>query len=159
MLEREQKMIRKIWNLLNATIWLFFCTAVMICKNSELCMDDHPSLMYSLSFNKKRQKWQSMHYECRPTFTDVFSDFASALNVRSRSSRSSSSSKSSCNRMFLTILFLTEQKHLYSPSRKRSCIVMSQYVNTPFQQQNMSREHFSHFNSKKSVFCQGEKKF
>ena len=34
------------------------------------------------------------HWECRHTltFTDVFSDFASALNVRIRSSRSSSSS-------------------------------------------------------------------
>ena len=130
-------------------------------------MDDQPFLMYSLtiSFNKKIQKWQFMRYVCgRPTFTDVFSDFASALNVRSRSSRSSSSSKSNCNRRFshrlpTIILLLTEQKHLYSPSRKRSCIVMSQYVNTPFQQQNMSREHFPHFNSKKSVFCQGEKKF
>ena len=115
-----------------------FCInmAVMICNDSIVSyiihMDDQPFLMYSLtiSFNKKIQKWQFMHYVCgRPTFTDVFSDFASALNVRSRSSRSSSSSKSNCNRRFshclpTIILLLTEQKHLYSPSWKPSCIVM-----------------------------------
>ena len=109
---------------------LSFCInmAVMICNDSIVSyiihMDDQPFLMYSLtiSFNKKIQKWQFMHYVCgRPTFTDVFSDFASALNVRSRSSRSSSSSKSNCNRRLshclpTIILLLTEQKHLCSPS-------------------------------------------
>ena len=123
-------------------------------------MDDQPFLMYSLtiSFNKKRQKWQFIYYVCgRPTFTDVFSDFASALNVRSRSSRSSSSSKSNCNRRF------SANNYLASHGAKTFILsllktLLHSNVCKPFLNSKTHREHYSHFNSKKSVFCLPRKK-